>query len=317
MANPRKPKAKPQSAVPTTKAPEVEALAADLIERQHHGLKGAVIKYGFTSKKGKRFGRVVLVREEVQTLTERKVCFLVIVSKLYWDAYEKTPIRREAALDELLCSMSYDGMTPRIEKIDFKGYRKNILRYGVQTDELANAFRGCQLTLPNVEDVERELAPPPRCNDCGDPASTGRQGDGGVPLCEACWKFRQDCADETNSNADDDGAHCDGCGSWGLESRLTEMAGARLLCYKCRETLGTDADEATEDADATGGESPLAGMTVTMLADGEAVEMTGEQFEAATDRIANMSPDEIAAFTGGVDVPGVDFTEHATAGAAR
>lgn len=248
-----KPKPKPKAArvVPTTKAPEVETLAAELIERQHHGLRNAVIKYGFTSKKSKRFGRVVLVREEVQTLTERKVCFLVIVSKLYWDAYEKTPIRREAALDELLCSMSYDGMTPRVEKPDCKGYRANILRYGLQTDELAMAFKGCQLVLPAMAEIERELAAPPRCDDCGDPASTGRQGEGGVPLCEACWKFRQDCADETNSNADDDGAHCEGCGSWGLESRLTEMADARLLCYKCREAVGVDADEVADDADAS------------------------------------------------------------------
>ncbi len=299
MAKPRKTKPKAASVVPTTKAPEVEALAKDLIERQHHGLRGAVIKYGFSTKKSKRFGRVVLVREEVQTLTERKVCFLVIVSKLYWDAYEKTPIHREAALDELLCSMSYDGMTPRLEKPDFKGYRANILRYGVQTEELANAFRGCQLTLPNVEAVERELAeptPPPRCDDCGEP-SNGRQGEGGVPLCEDCWRFRKDCADETNSNVDDEGAHCEGCNSWGLESRLVEQPDARLLCWKCRET-------ADESAAATGDEHPLTGTTITMLVGDTTVEMTGEQFSASVDAIADQFAD---------DVPGVDFTEHAAA----
>jgi len=312
MTKPRKPKAKPQSVVPTTKAPEVEELAAELIERQHHGLRNAVIKYGFTAKKSRRFGRVVLVREEVQTLTECKVCFLVIVSKLYWDAYEKTPIRREAALDELLCSMSYDGMTPRIEKVDFKGYRANILRYGVQTDELAEAFRGCQLTLPNVEDVERELAEPERCDDCGEP-SNGRQGEGGVPLCEDCWRFRNDCADESNSNADDMGAHCEGCNSWGREGRLVEMADSRLLCHKCREA----ATASDGESDEVGDEAPLVdGTSVTLSYGDKSVTMTGEEFAKSTDALVDMSSDEIAAFAG-VDVPGVDFTEHATAGAAQ
>jgi len=60
-------------------------------------------------------------------------------------------------------------------------------------------------------------------------------------------------------------------------------------------------------------ESQLAGMTVTMLADGQSVEMTGEQFEAGLDRIASMTPEEIAAFSDD-EAPGVQFTEHAAAG---
>lgn len=318
MAKPRKPKAKAASVVPTTKAPEVETLAAELIERQHHGLRNAVIKYGFTSKKSKRFGRVVLVREEVQTLTERKVCFLVIVSKLYWDAYEKTPIRREAALDELLCSMSYDGMTPRIEKHDFKGYRANILRYGVQTDELAEAFRGCQLTLPAMADIEAELAPPPRCNDCGEPVDGDRISLSGAPLCDACFKFMSGLLDPDSSTADDEGQHCEGgCGRFLRAGALQEQPDAKLLCWRCRETLGTDADEG--GAEEFAGEAPLAyGTSVTLSYGDKSVTMTGEQFAKSTDAIADMSPDEIAAFAG-VEVPGVDFTEHATAtaGAAQ
>jgi len=312
MAKSRKTKPKAASVVPTTKAPEVEALAADLIERHHHGLKSAVVKYGFTAKKGKRFGRVMLVREEQQTLLERKVGFLVIVSKLYWDAYEKAPVRREAALDELLCSMSYDGMTPRIEKPDFKGYRANILRYGAQTDELAEAFKGCQLTLPNVDEIERELAPPPRCNDCGDLAH-GRQGEGGVPLCEACWRFRKDCADETSSNADDLGAHCEGCAKF-LRAETLVAVGDHLLCWACAAE-----DAADEAAAARGDESPMAGTTITLESGGRSVTLTGEQFDEATERLTQMAPDELAEFAGvetdgDPALVGVDFTQHAAAG---
>jgi len=304
MAKPRKSKPKAASVVPTTKAPDVEALARDLIERHFHGLKGAVIKYGFTSKKGKRFGRVMLIREEVQTLTERKVCFLVIISKLYWDAYEKAPIRREAALDELLCGMSYDGMTPRLEKHDFKGYRANILRYGVQTDELAEAFKGCQLTLPAMADIEAELAAPPRCDDCGEPADTGRQGEGGVPLCDACWKFRKDCADETNSNVDDDGAHCEGCGSWGLESRLQEMADAKLLCWKCREAVGADTDDVADD------EPDVQELDIASVVGDSNNKIGGLLLFGNAP--GDIGPAELEA------LQGVDFTEHAaTVGAAQ
>ena len=303
---------KPKAVIPTEKAPEVEALAADLIERYHPGLKTAVIRYGFTAKKSKLWGKVVLVREEAQTLLERKVAFMVIVRKAAWEASDQG--RREAALDELLCSMSYDGMVPRIEKPDFKGFRANILRYGVQTDELADAFRGCQLILPGTDEIERELAPAPLCDDCGDPADAEAVFEGRV-LCPVCWKWRHDALDPESSNADDDGAHCEGCGSWGREGRLTEMADARLLCWKCAEAVGTDADEG--DADEVAGEAPLAdGTSVTLSYGDKSVTMTGEQFAKSAEAIADMSSDEIAAFAG-VDVLGVDFTEHATAGAAQ
>lgn len=299
MAKPRKPKAKPASVVPTTKAPEVEALAADLIERHHHGLRAAVVKYGFTTKKsGKRFGRVVLVREEHQTLMERKVCFLVIVSKLYWDAYEKTPIRREAALDELLCSMSYDGMTPRIEKIDFKGYRKNILRYGVQTDELAEAFKGFQLTLPNVEDVERELAepePPARCRDCGELTDGTRTGQEGEALCEACYQFMAGLLVPERSNGDDAGQHCEGgCGKF-LRAEALQEVGDRWMCWACREEAADESAAANGepsvqelDAEAASGRQP-SGLLLFGRAPGD------------------IGPDELDA------MQGVDFTEHAAA----
>jgi hypothetical protein len=277
-------RAQPKKIVPTEKAPEVEALAADLIERYHPGLKSAVVKYGFTARKGKAWGKVVLVREEAQTLMERKISFLVIVNKAHWDRSDES--RREAALDELLCSMSYDGMQPRIEKPDFKGYRANILRFGPRTDEMERAFRGCQLILPGVDEIEAELAPAPPCDDCGDPADKDMIHEG-KSLCPVCYKWRQDSADPGRSNADDEGAHCEGCNSWGRAGRLEEMDG-RMLCWKCREAAD---EQAAADAD----------VSVTITADGKSVETT----VGALDQLANMTPEELA------DLPGVDFTQHA------
>jgi hypothetical protein len=277
-------RAQPKKIVPTEKAPEVEALAADLIERYHPGLKSAVVKYGFTAKKGKTWGKVVLVREEAQTLLERKVSFMVVVRKAAWEASDEK--RREAALDELLCSMSYDGMQPRIEKPDFKGFRANILRFGARTDELEHAFRGCQLILPHIDAIESELAAPPQCDDCGDPADEEAVLDGRA-LCPVCYRWRQESADPGRSNADDEGAHCEGCNSWGRAGRLEEMDG-RMLCWKCREAAD---EQAAADAD----------VSVTITADGKSVETT----VGALDQLANMTPEELA------DLPGVDFTQHA------
>lgn len=274
-------RAQPKKIVPTEKAPEVEALAADLIERYHPGLKSAVVKYGFTAKKGKTWGKVVLVREEAQTLLERKVSFMVIVNKSHWDRSDES--RREAALDELLCSMSYDGMQPRIEKPDFKGFRANILRFGARTDEMERAFRGCQLILPGVDEIEAELAPAPPCDDCGDPADKDMIHEGKA-LCPVCYRWRQESADPGRSNANDDGAHCEGCNSWGRAGRLVEQPDARLLCWKCATT--TDSD-----------------VSVTLTSGGQSVTTTASKL----DRLPNMTQDELG------DLPGVDFTEHETA----
>jgi hypothetical protein len=274
-------RAQPKKIVPTEKAPEVEALAADLIERYHPGLKSAVVKYGFTAKKGKTWGKVVLVREEAQTLLERKVSFMVVVRKAAWEASDEK--RREAALDELLCSMSYDGMQPRIEKPDFKGFRANILRFGARTDELEHAFRGCQLILPHIDAIESELAAPPQCDDCGDPADEEAVLDGRA-LCPVCYRWRQESADPGRSNADDEGAHCEGCNSWGRAGRLVEQPDARLLCWKCAAT--TDSD-----------------VSVTLTSGGQSVTTTASKL----DRLPNMTQDELG------DLPGVDFTEHETA----
>lgn len=274
-------RAQPKKIVPTEKAPEVEALAADLIERYHPGLKSAVVKYGFTAKKGKTWGKVVLVREEAQTLLERKVSFMVVVRKAAWEASDEK--RREAALDELLCSMSYDGMQPRIEKPDFKGFRANILRFGARTDEMERAFRGCQLILPGVDEIEAELAPAPPCDDCGDPADKDMIHEGKA-LCPVCHRWRQESADPGRSNADDEGAHCEGCNSWGRAGRLIEQSDGRSLCWKCVAT--TDAD-----------------VSVTLTSGGQSVTTTASKL----DRIPNMTQDELG------DLPGVDFTEHETA----
>jgi hypothetical protein len=280
MAKSFKPK-KPKSVVPTEKAPEVEALAADLIERYHPGLKAAVVKYGFTAKRGKTFGRVRLVPEEAQTLLERKVGFMVVVSKAHWDRYDAD--RREAAVDELLCSMSYDGMVPRLEKPDFKGFRANILRFGVQTEDLSHAFRGCQLILPLQEAIDAELAPAPPCDDCGDPADKLMIVDGHA-LCPTCYKWRQDAADPDRSNADDEGAHCEQCNSWGREGRLEEQPDARLLCWKCRA--------ADEPADAD--------VSLTMTFEGQTVETSLGKLQ----ELGQMGPEEMAGLLNRIPEPG-------------
>ncbi len=306
---PSKPK-EPKAGAGVIKAPDVEAVAVDLIERYHHGLRGAKIAWGFSTRPSPRFGRVIKVPEAFRVLAERSTHFLVTVTKSTWDNLPDHA--RQAAVDELLCSMSFDGMTPRTEAPDFRGYRANLLRFGAATAELQDAFRGCQLTLPLQEDIDRELAPPQRCADCGDLAH-GRQGEGGVPLCEACWRFRKDCADETSSNADDLGAHCEGCAKF-LRAETLVAVGDHLLCWACAAE-----DAADEAAAARGDESPMAGTTITLESGGRSVTLTGEQFDEATERLTQMAPDELAEFAGvetdgDPALVGVDFTQHAAAG---
>lgn len=313
----KKTNTKKQTGAAVIKSPDVQEMAEDLIERYHHKLRSAKIAWGFSTRPAKLFGNVIRVPEAFRVLAERGTHFLVVVNKGRWDGLNHR--ERQAAVDELLCSMSFDEMTPRIEAPDFRGYRANILRFGATTADLERAFRGCQLTLPGTEDVERELAPPPECDACGDPAVGGHKRTvDDAPLCEACWKWLMGENDPDSSNADDEGAHCEGCGAWGREGRLREQADCRLLCWKC-ERANAAGEGSEPAAEFPGDESPLAGMTVTMFADGKSVEMTGEQFESGLDRIASMTPEEIAAFADG-DVPGVDFTEHetdpATAGVA-
>lgn len=301
---------RPKKVVPTEKAPEVEALAADLIQRYHPGLRSAVVKYGFTAKKSKVFGKVVLVREEAQTLLERKVAFMLVVNKAIWDRYDEG--RREAAVDELLCSMSYDGMQARVEKPDFKGYRANILRFGVRTEDLEHAFRGCQLILPGIEDIELELAPPEKCDDCGDPADKDMLHDGKA-LCPVCYRWRQESADPGRSNADDEGAHCEGCGSWGREGRLIEQPDGRLLCWRCVDGgVGEQSFAAGAEGVAMAHalnklrEGMGAGTSVTLSFGDQSVTMDGAAFDRATGRLSQMSDDELRELTGGHDEPGAD-----------
>lgn len=153
MQKPRVPKEK--KPIITTKAPEVAALAQELIEKDHRDLldlAGPGIKYGFIGegKRQKRFGKAIKISEEARTLLERPGSqALVVVSPAHWKRY--SDLERRQALDEILCSISFDGKILRIEKPDFKGYRANILRYGVEShEELAVAFKGCQLTLPDM-----------------------------------------------------------------------------------------------------------------------------------------------------------------------
>jgi hypothetical protein len=153
MARPKGPP-KEKKPVVTTKAPAVEELAKGLIEKHHPSLKLAGIRYGFygEGKKMKRFGKAAVVPEPMRVLLERpNIQFEVLVAPGLWNKYDE--LRRSQMLDEILCSMSFDGKVARIEKPDFKGYRANILRYGVEGhEELEPAFRNIQLILP-VGDV--------------------------------------------------------------------------------------------------------------------------------------------------------------------
>jgi hypothetical protein len=143
---------KEKKPVVTTKAPGVEALAKELIDESHPSLKLAGIKYGFygEGKKQKRFGRARAIPEPTRVLLERpSIQFEVVISPGHWNRYNAR--QRRQALDEVLCSMSFDGKVARIEKPDFKGYRANILRYGVEGhEELEEAFRNIQLVLPSM-----------------------------------------------------------------------------------------------------------------------------------------------------------------------
>jgi hypothetical protein len=270
-----------QTGAAVIKSPDVQEMAEDLIERYHHKLRSAKIGYGFSTRTSKRFGNVVKVPDAFRVLAERGTHFLVVVNKARWDGHNQR--ERQAAVDELLCSMSFDEMTPRIEAPDFRGYRANILRFGARTDELEHAFRGCQLILPGVDEIEAELAPAPPCDDCGDPADKDMIHEGKA-LCPVCHRWRQESADPGRSNADDEGAHCEGCNSWGREGRLIEQSDGRSLCWKCVAT--TDAD-----------------VSVTLTSGGQSVTTTASKL----DRLPNMTQDELG------DLPGVDFTEHETA----
>ena len=165
MARPRAPKKEPKPIV-TTKAPAVEELAKELIEKDHPSLKLAGIVYGFfgEGKKLKSFGKVRAIPETTRTLLSKPgTQFEVIVSPDRWNRFSEQ--QRRQALDALLCSMSYDGKVARIEKPDFKGYRANILRYAQEGlagyEEFAESFRGIQLTLPEINTADADVSPVP------------------------------------------------------------------------------------------------------------------------------------------------------------
>jgi hypothetical protein len=159
-----RPKAPPKEKKPivTTKAPAVEELATQIIAESHPSLEKAGIKYGFygEGKKQKRFGRARAIPETTRTLLERPgVQFEVVISPGHWNRYNEH--QRRQGLDEVLCSMSFDGKVARIEKPDFKGYRANILRYGVEGhEELEDAFRNIQLILPEMSAATNALPIP-------------------------------------------------------------------------------------------------------------------------------------------------------------
>ena len=154
-------KAAPKEKKPivTTKAPDVEALAKDLIERFFPTLVGSGIVYGFfgEGKKQKKFGVAKAFDEPTRTLLSKPgTVARIIVSPSHWRRFNER--QREQALHELLCSVSYDGQVVRIEKPDFKGFRANILHFGVEgNEELEFAFRNIQLILPGTTD-EIELS---------------------------------------------------------------------------------------------------------------------------------------------------------------
>jgi hypothetical protein len=182
MAKPRAPKKEPKPIV-TTKAPDVEALAKDLIETDHPSLKIAGIVYGFfgEGKKQKRFAKARAIPETTRTLLSKPgTQFEVIVSPGHWGRYNEH--QRRQALDEVLCSMSYDGKVARIEKPDFRGYRANILRYGVEgNEELEESFRDIQLTLPVRFSGEVEPVPANVDPETGEIIEAGTTGDGEAP----------------------------------------------------------------------------------------------------------------------------------------
>jgi hypothetical protein len=158
-----RPKAPPKEKKPiiTTKAPDVEALARELIEADHIGLKDAGIKCGFfgDGKKQKDFGRVVLVPEPLRVLLERpNVQFVLVVSPAHWNRMDD--MQRRQALDALLCGISFDGKMPRREKPDAAIYRANIMRYKGRGEALEQVFRGIQLTLPEINSVDAVAAVP-------------------------------------------------------------------------------------------------------------------------------------------------------------
>lgn len=147
---------KPPKLVTPTKAPEVEALAKDLIERDHHSLRDAGIRYGFygADQRRKTFGKAKKIPIEERVLLERpNVQATVMVSPGHWRKYSEE--RRKQALDELLCSVSFDGKELRIEKPDFKGFRANLMRYfPLVSDENEEAFRGAQLSFSGLGDFQ-------------------------------------------------------------------------------------------------------------------------------------------------------------------
>lgn len=164
-----RPKAPPKEKKPivTTKAPEVEALARELIAQDHPTLADAGIKYGFIGegKRQKEFGKVVLVPEPLRTLLERpNVQFVLVVSPAHWKRMDD--MQRRQALDALLCAISFDGKMPRREKPDATIFRANIMRYKGQGEALEEVFRGIQLILPEMAAADAE--PPSVTIEMGD-----------------------------------------------------------------------------------------------------------------------------------------------------
>lgn len=139
----------PEKRLGATRSKEVEVVLKDLRDKDHPTLARAGFRVVFTGRKMKRFGTVQLMSEEIQKGLESNVHFLFILSKAHWDRYSDE--LRGRYLDELLCRCSYDELVARLERPDFAGYRKNILRYGLMGEEFEDAFRGMQLILPGME----------------------------------------------------------------------------------------------------------------------------------------------------------------------
>jgi hypothetical protein len=183
MARPKAPPKEKKPIVTTKAPPEVEALAKELIEADHPSLKDAGIVYGFfgEGKKMKRFGKAEVIREHVRTLLSRPgTQFNILISPDRWRSYNDH--QRRQHMDELLCSLSYDGKVARVEKPDCSLFRANVLHYGVEGHEKLEAtFRNIQLTLPELLAGEVESVPANVDPETGEIMDAGTTGDGEAP----------------------------------------------------------------------------------------------------------------------------------------
>lgn len=150
-------------AIEITPAPQVEAIANDLISEIHEHLSPARILYLFTNKKRKRCDRVVLGSTQKLSGMQRFLSsgnsavedgydFIILIGKAEWEVLEEN--QRRALVDHELCHCGVkdpDDEEPEwmLKGHDVEEFRDVIARHGFWKDDIKDFAKTVQqMRLP-------------------------------------------------------------------------------------------------------------------------------------------------------------------------